>query len=569
MLSLISFTSLILTFAICAGLSFFLWPARRSPLHKLVLISQLSYTLWAFLVIMIASADDLSHKIFFSQARLLFLPALAPTWVLIAVGIFNRSLWDKWGPKRNLIFVIPGLVILGQACVVFGFPFASEWTFYNFMPGDGNFGLLKYQTGWLMHIGFLYTYTCLLALYVLYTWVIFTKGGVKRKYAIIMAAAGLANIFMQLGGRFYFKIPEMQQLSVAAVWPAAIALYFSVTKLEFLDIGALAYEKVFESLPSPVLIFDSKENFWNANKAAFEVFGLKDAMKGELGQNLSVLAPVFSKNEFIEIQQKNYQVVRHNLQIKGGEESAQVYVLNDVTDLQERNETLRDLNDQVLKMMKFNHKINAVLSHDLTGSLVGVRMLLSGMKKRFDQRQDLASSEALEKLVSSNDSSIKLLRDVLVWSQEGESSLWADLKVCLEEALFHITSQMHAKNIQIETQIPDRPILLKGSSKVIESVFRNLISNAIKFSPPEGIVRVEVSACDRQVKICFVDEGSGIPEEKIALIMAGKPYQADNQTGFGMGLRFTLSFVEQLGGKIQIESNVGKGARFTLSLPLI
>lgn len=196
-------------------------------------------------------------------------------------------------------------------------------------------------------------------------------------------------------------------------------------------------------------------------------------------------------------------------------------------------------------------------------------MLLSGMKKRFDQRQDLASSEALEKLVSSNDSSIKLLRDVLVWSQEGESSLWADLKVCLEEALFHITSQMHAKNIQIETQIPDRPILLKGSSKVIESVFRNLISNAIKFSPPEGIVRVEVSACDRQVKICFVDEGSGIPEEKIALIMAGKPYQADNQTGFGMGLRFTLSFVEQLGGKIQIESNVGKGARFTLSLPLI
>ncbi|MDG0818176.1 sensor histidine kinase [Bdellovibrio svalbardensis] len=568
MSSLIIFASLILTFAICAGLSVYLWSARRSPLHRLVLFTQAAYALWAFLILMTSLATDYSHKVLLTEARQLFLPLLGPTWLLVGVGIFYRSFWDMLGKAKYLIYIFPCLVILGHLCSILDFPFAREWTFYDFSYSVSSLGLLKYKSGLLINLSFAYIYVCLATLYVLYLFTIFTKTGAKRKYATLLALAGLFSLALEVLGRVILNIPDMVQVGVAAIWPAAWTLHYAVTKMELLDIGALAYEKVFESLPSPVLIFDSSKNFWNGNKAAFEVFDLRTSMIGKPAETLPMWNGILNQKGLIEVKQKNYQIVRHDLPLKDREVSASIYILSDVTDLQERNETLQELNEQVIKMMKFSQKIHTILSHDMTGSLVGMRMLLNGMKKEFTKKNDAESAEAIERLVHSSQSSLDLLQDILTWSIEDERTLRASLQKCLSDSLVHLTPQVHAKNIKISQFLPDQVIYFNASSKMVESIFRNLLSNAIKFSSTNGLVRVEADLKDSKVAIHIIDEGVGMSEETIAKILAGHEHQDGVESGFGIGLRFTLGFVEQLGGRMIIESTLGKGAHFILELPI-
>lgn len=562
------FASLILSFAVCSGLSFYLWSARRSSLHRMVLITQIFYALWAFTVLMTALVPDLESKIFFTQLRQLYLPFLVPLWVSIALALFYRPLADRMGAWKNLIFVIPSFVVAGHFCSIVGFSFASKWTFYDFALKDGNLGLLSFKLGPVIQFGYSYIGICLLLLYVLYVGAIIAKKGAKRKYALLLALAGVLAVALEVLGRVW-QVSYMVQASVATTWPAVLALYYAVSKMEFLDIGALAHMKVFESLPSPVLIFDGRGNFWNANNGAYEVFGITPAMIGTSGWRIEPLAPLFKKTEFVEINGQNYKVVKHELEIQGGDEVASVYILSDVTELLESNETLRELNEQVLKLIRFNQKIHTVLSHDLSGSLASVRILLNGMKIQFDQKQDTKSSKDLEPLIAASQSSLELLQDVLVWSQDGESSLRANLKDCVHAGLSHVSAQVHAKGVRIKEDMSSEDIYLRGSSKVIEAISRNLLSNAIKFSPQDGVVQVSIFHKGDRAELVVEDQGVGMSSEHVALILSGAAHQsfAVPHGGFGMGLKFTLSFVEQLGGEMKIQSELGKGSRFIVSLP--
>jgi signal transduction histidine kinase len=100
-------------------------------------------------------------------------------------------------------------------------------------------------------------------------------------------------------------------------------------------------------------------------------------------------------------------------------------------------------------------------------------------------------------------------------------------------------------------------------------VLTNLISNAIKFSPPEGEVRVEISAEDGWVQCSVADQGCGIPEDEIGRVF-GKFQQLSNSRrkgGSGLGLAISHALISEHGGRIWVESKVNEGSRFTFRLP--
>jgi len=143
----------------------------------------------------------------------------------------------------------------------------------------------------------------------------------------------------------------------------------------------------------------------------------------------------------------------------------------------------------------------------------------------------------------------------------------------VEESVEVFRPWAETKNISIEKKMqPGLPISHFDMVRIIQ-VINNLLSNAIKFTPEEGMITVEgFLRDDHQMQIAVQDTGVGIPPNEVSR-MFERYYQASSTskvraTGTGIGLTVAKEIVELHGGKIWVESDVGKGTRFVFTLPV-
>ena len=109
--------------------------------------------------------------------------------------------------------------------------------------------------------------------------------------------------------------------------------------------------------------------------------------------------------------------------------------------------------------------------------------------------------------------------------------------------------------------------------KMVETILRNLISNAIKYTPGRGEVSISAKKNDEKVEITVSDSGIGISPEQIATLFKIDEHQngtgPDKEMGTGIGLILCKEFVNKNNGKIWVESRMGEGSKFIFSLPVI
>jgi len=126
------------------------------------------------------------------------------------------------------------------------------------------------------------------------------------------------------------------------------------------------------------------------------------------------------------------------------------------------------------------------------------------------------------------------------------------------------------KNIKIKTG-SDPELKLFADPLMIETVLRNLINNAIKFTPEGGQIEVSAKEVDGQVLISVSDTGIGISEEETQNLFRidskVKRKGTNNEDGSGLGLILCHEFVEKHNGKIWVESTLGKGSEFIFNIP--
>jgi signal transduction histidine kinase len=112
---------------------------------------------------------------------------------------------------------------------------------------------------------------------------------------------------------------------------------------------------------------------------------------------------------------------------------------------------------------------------------------------------------------------------------------------------------------------PALPHYVEGDLFALGRVLRNLVLNALQATPPGGQVWIEVEGHDDRVQLRVCDTGTGIPADRMQAIF--EDFVTTKRRGLGLGLAISRKIVEQLGGAITVESNVGDGSRFTLTFP--
>jgi signal transduction histidine kinase len=124
------------------------------------------------------------------------------------------------------------------------------------------------------------------------------------------------------------------------------------------------------------------------------------------------------------------------------------------------------------------------------------------------------------------------------------------------------------KKIAIRVECDDPSLWLSADQSLIERVVENLTGNAIKYTMENGWVAITAKAVETGVEICIADNGRGIPAEALNKLF-GKFQQVkaeDRAVGFGIGLSFSKGIIEAHGSTIQVESEVGKGSKFSFIL---
>lgn len=130
-----------------------------------------------------------------------------------------------------------------------------------------------------------------------------------------------------------------------------------------------------------------------------------------------------------------------------------------------------------------------------------------------------------------------------------------------------IESLAHMYDVHVISHLPDEPIWIHGDENQLKQVFVNLMKNAIESMPDGGELFLEVMPAKTDVIIRILDQGSGIPEEVMRQI--GQPFFTTKENGTGLGLLVSYNMIENHKGSIEVESILGVGTTFSITLPLV
>jgi GAF domain-containing protein/anti-sigma regulatory factor (Ser/Thr protein kinase) len=218
----------------------------------------------------------------------------------------------------------------------------------------------------------------------------------------------------------------------------------------------------------------------------------------------------------------------------------------------------------------------ANVSHELRTPLNAIIGFSEVLGERMFGELNEKQAEYTEDILSSGRHLLSLINDILDLSkiEAGRMELEVTtfhLPDAIENALTLIRERASRHGIKLDRAIDDQLGDFTGDERKVKQVLVNLLSNAVKFTPEGGQIKVEASLGDSAVIVSVSDTGIGIAKEDQEAIFeefrqVGSNY-AHKREGTGLGLALTRKFVELHRGKIWVESEVGRGSKFTFTLP--
>lgn len=240
--------------------------------------------------------------------------------------------------------------------------------------------------------------------------------------------------------------------------------------------------------------------------------------------------------------------------------------------LLETQEEFWKKNIQLRAAVESRDKIMAVMSHDIRSPLTITQSGLKYLAEDINDEKNIIITE-LEKRVSGT---LKLVDNLLLWARSQTDTFQINKKPISESEFTELIDSIFLlqsnPKVRLEKRIHHQGIF-EADRNTLEAIFRNLISNAIKFSSEEGVVIVSSEICDERKCIQFsvTDNGVGMPMEIVEKLQKGISHTTlgtKKEKGYGIGLMLVSEFIKLHGGELAITSVEGQGSTFSFTLNL-
>ncbi|MEM7018409.1 MAG: HAMP domain-containing sensor histidine kinase [Pseudomonadota bacterium] len=342
-------------------------------------------------------------------------------------------------------------------------------------------------------------------------------------------------------------------------------------------------------LPAPERVGDERVHYSVCAPYLSEMEDiLLSVLKGD-SERLTLEDVNYSPSEQSEILYLNISLMPYSYAVsESSSESALLVIISDnssqakkyQTIVQQRNELglLRDqlttANQELEMLNDVKSTLFAIIAHDLKGPFTSLNNILE-----LFQGGDLSDEELQNCLVLlSRESSIlqNLLDNLLQWAKSQMQGLQANLtrlnlKDIIENIVGLLAQQAENKKIRLISGVAT-DFYLEGDADILELVIRNLVSNALKFTPENGTVTIKVVERHDNIEVSVVDTGIGMNEEVQAKLFQPNVRHSSvgtqNEKGSGLGLQLCHSFIKQHGGKMFVRSQLDKGSTFGFQIPM-
>jgi PAS domain S-box-containing protein len=240
------------------------------------------------------------------------------------------------------------------------------------------------------------------------------------------------------------------------------------------------------------------------------------------------------------------------------------------------SEEIKMYTEELKQLNATKDRFFSIIAHDLKNPFITILGFTDLLSSDYDELSDEERLTLINEMKNSAKLSFNLLQNLLHWSRSQTGRIEftpqkLDLFKLINENLLLLNNSAEQKQIHLLNKVPGGT-QVTADEDMLNTVVRNLLTNAIKFSNKCGMISVIASMKQNFAEICVSDCGVGMDQKTVdnlfRLDVAHSTTGTENETGTGLGLILCKEFIEKNGGTIRVESQPGIGSKFIFTLPV-
>jgi two-component system, sporulation sensor kinase E len=333
------------------------------------------------------------------------------------------------------------------------------------------------------------------------------------------------------------------------------------------------FRKIFDSAMDGIILFDHQCNILDANSVACCILEIpKGSEKNKNLHEIFLNTKIDCEELYRKLLKYGEISIEFPIKVQSGKEkildfsakhdiipNVNMAFFRDITEKKEMEEQLRK--SDTLNVVG---ELAAGIAHEIRNPMTAlkgfIQLLQSSIKEDFSMYFNVITSE-LQRIES-------IITEFLVLAKpQAVSYQQKDAVKIMKDTIDLLNPQALLVNVQFRTEIENDLPYIYCEPNQLKQVFINLLKNAIEVMPNGGTITVKMKRKDiHHIIISITDEGAGIPEDKLKKL--GEPFYTTKERGTGLGLMVSYKIIEEHNGTIEVESVVGEGTTFYITLPI-
>jgi len=575
-LTLIVIFILLLTASILLGLFFWVWRRRELPGAIPFLILAAATAEWSVAYALELALPGLAAKTLMSQLEYIGISLVPAAWCLFALTYSGKEEWSSWR-RIGLLVILPMITIV----VAFTNNLHGLLWSHTALNENGPFNVFMPVYGHWFWINFVYSYGLLLfGSVVLFQALRNNESVYQRQFLILLLSPILPWIANILWVMRLSPIPQLD-LSPFAFATSIFIFGVGIYKFKLFDLLPVGRPAMLDDLSVVAFIVDNKDRIVEINRAGVMLSGWMGDPIGQLVYKVFDWWLSIGDEHIASIElQQDVSLTRdghkrfYNLQITPNWNSRQrltgrLVLLRDVTS--------DKLLEEAIALAQVKTEFLAKVSHELRTPLTSIMGVTEMLEEGVYGAVSLSQKEALHVLCESAQQMAQLVNDLLQQARldQGFFNLnntefyVIDLVDRIRTNMRRLVEVKGLKlSIKIDESVPEK---LYGDPIRLYQILSNLVENAVKFTDKGNITLRIYRPNPKEWAILVEDTGIGIPEDMKGIVFNAfqQVHRADTREniGFGLGLSIVKQLVTLMGGQVSLESEVGLGSKFLVTLP--